>query len=201
MKRIIFIFAVSALVLPGFLIQAQDAQARLDEAFASYHREDLENARFSLQEALNEINRAIGTKILEALPSEMNGMSKVDEGDDVTGANLGFAGLFVHRSYKGDSRDASIEIISDSPMLAGINIILTMPGFMTSDPNQKRIKISNYKALLTRNTDGEGKVSYDVQVPFKSSLLTFQCSGIEDEDEVVEMVNMIPVDMIVEITE
>ena len=131
----------------------------------------------------------------------MNGMSKVDDEDNVTGANMGVAGLYVHRSYKGNSRDASIEILSDSPMMAGINTILTMPGFMTSDPNQKRIKVSKHKALLTRSTDDEGKVSYEVQVPFSSSMMTFQCSGVDDENEVVEMANAIGVDRILEISE
>lgn len=201
MKKIIIILAVSLLTLPGIKIQAQDVQARLDEAAISYKSEDLQDARFSLQEALNEINQVVGAEILEALPSEMNGMSKVDDEDNVTGANMGVAGLYVHRSYKGDSRDASIEILSDSPMMAGINTILTMPGFMTSDPNQKRIKVSKHKALLTRSTDDEGNVSYEVQVPFSSSMMTFQCSGVDDENEVVEMVNAIGVDRILEISE
>jgi hypothetical protein len=91
--------------------------------------------------------------------------------------------------------------VSDSPMLAGINTLLAMPGFMTSDSNQKRKKISNYKALMTRNADEEGRVSYDVQVPLSSSLLTFQCSGFEDENEVLKMANAIPVDKILSISE
>jgi hypothetical protein len=74
-----------------------------------------------------------------------------------------------------------------------------MPGFMTSDENQKRIKIEGYKALLTRNADNEGTVSYDLQMPFSGSLLTFQCTGIEDENEVIGMANSIPVDEIVTI--
>ena len=193
--------ACLAILSAGPGLKAQDVQSRLDEAADSYGKKDLENTRFSLQEALNEINQAIGKEILAVLPSELNGMSKVEDGDNVTGVNVGFAGLFVHRSYKDESHEADIDLMSDSPMLAGINAVLAMPGFMTSDPNQKRIKISNYKALLTRNTDEEGHVSYDVQVPLSGTLLTFQCSGFEDENEVVKMAGTIPVDKILSISE
>ena len=83
--------------------------------------------------------------------------------------------------------------------MAGINTILAMPGFMTSDENQKRIKVNGYKALITRNPDSGGTVSYDLQIPFSGSLLTFQCTGIDDEEAVIGMANKIPIDEIVSI--
>jgi hypothetical protein len=196
MKKILFLITFTVLTLPGAIITAQEVTESLDEALTSYRSDDLENTRFALQEALNGINQAIGREILALLPDEMNGMSKVEAGDDVTGVNTGFAGLFISRSYTGEDRSASIDVVSDSPLLAGINTILAMPGFMTADENQKRIRIEGYKALLTRNTDNNGMVSYDLQMPFSGSLLTFQCSGIEDENEVIDMAGRIPVDKI-----
>ena len=199
MKKIRILITIALLILPGTFISAQEVTASLDEALSSYKSDNLEDARFALQGALTGINQAIGTEILAILPDEMNGMSKVEEGDDVTGINTGFAGLFISRSYTADNSNASIEIVSDSPLLAGINTLLAMPGFMTSDENQKRIKIEGYKALLTRNTENDGMVSYDLQMPFSGSLLTFQCAGIENENEVIGMANRIPVDEIVAI--
>lgn len=199
MKKKLIILTIAFFAIPGTFILAQEVTASLDEALSSYKSDNLEDTRFALQGALREINQAIGREILAILPDEMNGMSKVEAGDDVTGVNTGFAGLFISRAYTAEDRDASIEIVSDSPLLAGINTILAMPGFMTSDENQKRIKIEGYKALLTRNTDNEGMVSYDLQMPFSGSLLTFQCTGIEDENEVIGMANRIPVDEIVSI--
>ncbi len=200
MKKILTLLTIAVFTVPGAFINAQEVTASLDEALSSYKSDNLEDARFALQGALNGINQAIGKDILAILPDEMNGMSKIEEGDNVTGVNTGFAGLFISRSYTAESSNASIEIVSDSPLLAGINTILAMPGFMTSDENQKRIKIEGYKALLTRNTDSEGMVSYDLQMPFSGSLLSFQCEGIEDENEVIGMANRIPVDEIVAIT-
>ena len=200
MKKIQILITIAVLTIPGTFISAQEVTASLDEALSSYKSDNLEDARFALQGALTGINQAIGKEILAILPDEMNGMSKVEAGDNVTGVNTGFAGLFVSRSYSAEDKNASIEIMSDSPLLAGINTILAMPGFMTGDENQKRIKVEGYKALLTRNSDSEGRVSYDLQMPFSGSLLTFQCAGIEDENEVIGMANRIPVDEIVAIT-
>jgi hypothetical protein len=199
MKKIQFLLIIALFGIPDAFISAQEVTTTLDEALSSYKSDNLEDARFALQGALNGINQAIGKEILAILPDEMNGMSKVETGDDVTGINIGFAGLFISRSYTAEDRNASIEIVSDSPLLAGINTILAMPGFLTTDENQKRIKIEGYKALLTRNTDGEGMVSYDLQMPFSGSLLTLQCDGIEDENEVITMAKKIPVDEIITI--
>jgi hypothetical protein len=199
MKKIRILLTVAVYSFTGVFMNAQEVTASLDGALSSYQSGHLEDARFALQGALAGINQAIGREILAILPDEMNGMSKIETGDDVTGVNTGFAGLFISRSYAAENRNASIEIVSDSPLLAGINTLLAMPGFMTSDENQKRIKIEGYKALLTRNTDNEGMVSYDLQMPFSGSLLTFQCSGFEDENEVIGMANKIPVDEIVAI--
>jgi hypothetical protein len=200
MKKLLFI-TVLLILIPGIILQAQDVQARLDEASSSYESGNLENARFALQEALNELNQVIGKEILDLLPAEMNGMAKVEESDNVTGS-AGFAGLYVNRSYALDTTaSSSIEIVSDSPMLASINAMMTMPAFMSSDPNQKRVKIGNYKALLTKDTDDQGMVSYDIQLPFGSSLLTFSTEGIDDEDQVIDMVNSLPIEEIVELTQ
>jgi hypothetical protein len=199
MKKIQILLTAALMTITGAMVNAQEVPASLDNALSSYQSENLEDARFALQGALNGINQAIGKEILALLPEEMNGMARVETGDDVTGINTGFAGLFISRSYSAEDRNASIEIVSDSPLLAGINTILAMPGFLTSDENQKRIKIEGYKALLTRNTDGEGQVSYDLQMPFSGSLLTFQCAGIEDENEVIGMASGIPVNEIVAI--
>ena len=200
MKKILIAITAGCLLLPMTTVNAQDIQSGLDKALSSYNSENLEDARFALQQALNDINQAIGREVLNLLPAEMNGMSRLDQEDNVTGTSSGFAGLYVNRSYQGENRDATIEIVSDSPMLGAVSTLLNLPGFMTSDPNQKRIKLSNYKALMTKEVPDSGLVSYNIQMPFENSLMTFSCRGVENEDEVIEIANRIPVDKIVKIT-
>ena len=134
------------------------------------------------------------------LPATMGDLPAVAAEDNVTGSSLGFAGLYVNRTYQGTDKSGKIEIVSDSPILAGLNTILAMPMLMGSDPNQKRIKISGYKALLQKNSDDTGKISWTVQVPFNQSLLTFSCEGFDNENDVIAMANTIPIDKIVKIS-
>jgi len=190
MKNLFTLLAI--VVLMATNMQAQEAEAYLDNASSEYTSGNLENARFNLQQMLQEINHAIGRDILALLPDNLAGMEKLEEQDNVTGMNSSFAGLFVNRRYTDESHDASIEIVSDSPLLSGINIMLNMPIFLGTDPNQKRIKIDGQKALLTKNTSEEGTVSYNVQLAFGSTLFTFNCNGFEDEADVTGMLENIP---------
>jgi hypothetical protein len=72
---------------------------------------------------------------------------------------------------------------------------------MAADPNQKRIKVDGYKALMSRDEKGDGTYSYSLQLPFGNSLMTFECDSIAEESEFIKMAESIPVEGIVEIAE
>lgn len=191
MKNLFIIAAFMA--LPLLALQAQDMDARLNTAKSEYKSGNYENARFELQQALMEINQAVGRDILDMLPDHLAGMDKMEDQDNVTGiSNNMFGGLFVNRYYKAENRDASVEIVGDSPMIGSLNVLLNMPNFMVSDPNQKRIKVDGQKALLTKSSDTEERVSYQVQMIFGSTLFTLNCNGIDSENEVIAMLDKIP---------
>ena len=197
-----------SLIITAFILfaavefmQAQEVTANLNEASSAYQSGDLENARFALQEALNGINQAIGQEIINKLPLKLGEMNSVEDSDNVTNTNMGFAGLYVERDYKGETSEASFTIISDSPMIAAISSLLTMSVFTATSPDQKRIKVDGYKALLTRNEGDEGNVSYDCQLPFGNSLMTLTTHGISEEKAVIGMMESIPVAEIVKISQ
>jgi hypothetical protein len=200
MKTILSVIALF-LVL-AFTVSAQEeVNEKLENASSYYDSGDLENARFELQEALSGVNKAIGEAILEIMPESFGGMEAVPEADNVMGTNNAFAGLTVNREYKGESRSASFGILSDSPMLATVSSLLNMSVLFAGDPNQKRIKIDGYKALMTREESSDGEISYSLQLPFGNSLMTFDCSGVDDEDEFVSLAEAIPVGEIVDIAQ
>lgn len=175
---------------------SQQVESTLHEAQSAYRAGNLEAARYALQQAINEVDLAIGREVLALLPASLGGMTKDDADDKVASASMGFAGLYVHRYYRAEeTRSADVQILADSPLLAGINAILALPAFV-SDASQKRIRVANYRALMQRNEDSSGQVSWDIQVPFGSSLMTLQIKGVEDENAVVAMANTIPVEQI-----
>ncbi len=184
------------LCLVAGTLYPQNFESKLSEAQSAYKSGKLDDARMALQEALNEINITIGKEILALLPETMKDLSFDAAQDGVNGTGLGYAGLYVSRTYgqTENKKSASIVIITDSPLLAGINSILSLPAIMTSgaDSDQKRIKVGTYKALLQINEAEDGTINYDVQVPFGNSLLTFHCDGYSETD-VTAMANTIPV--------
>lgn len=175
---------------------AQQVESSLNEAQSAYRSGNLEGARYALQQAMNEVDLAIGRAVLALLPASLGGMHKAGDDDKVAAASMGFAGLYVQRYYRAEeTRSADVQILADSPLLAGVNAILALPAFV-GDASQKRIRVANYRALMQRNEDSTGSVSWDIQVPFGSSLMTLQVKGIEDEGAVIAMANTIPVDQI-----
>jgi hypothetical protein len=179
---------------------AQEVDSKLSEARSAYRGGNLDDARFALQQALQEVDMAIGKEVLKMLPTKVGNLAFAEDADNVAGVGGSFVGLHISRNYgkSDETTNANVQIMSDSPLLAGINAILSLPmiGGM-GDPNQKRIRVDGYRGLLQKS-DSEGRISYDVQIPFASSLLTFRCEGISNENDVMSMINSIPVSKIAE---
>lgn len=191
MKKIIILILL-AIGMQG--LPAQEVESSLGEARQAWDKGELENTRHALQQALYELDIAIGKEILKLLPENMGTMQYKEEKEEVGSASLGYAGLYVSRAYTGhEDTDASLQIIADSPLLAGVNALLALP--VIGDPNRKRIRVGTYRAVLIKSEDDDGALSWGVQVPFGASLLNFSVNGVT-EKEVVDMANTIPLEQI-----
>ena len=125
------------------------------------------------------------------LPEKLETLNSNISNDNVGGAS-GFAGIVIHRDYGTGDKTASIDIIGNSPLMGSINAILSLP-FVASGGNQKVIKLQGYKALLQKNTDTEtNKITYELQVPLNSSLLTLKADKAT-EDEIMKYAATLPV--------
>ncbi len=197
MKQILL--SIVALGFGFSLLTAQEVDKQLGDARTAYRSGDLQESRFALQQALNEIDKAIGAEILTILPTRLSALGAIAGSDNVTSA--AYVGLFVTRNYENNdkSQTATVTIIGDSPMMAGINAILSLP-MIASDPNQKRIRVGGYRGLLQRNTDETGIVSWEAQIPVGSTLFTLSTKGIAEERNVTEMLNTIKIDEIAKLT-
>lgn len=180
-------------------LTAQEVGNQLNDAHRAYNSGNLHEARAALRQAIYEIDISIGREILKLLPESIEQMHFNKAEDNV--ASAGIAGIIVNRSYANEDRSqqASLDIISDSPMLAGINSLLALPMF-GSDPNQKRIRIGSRRALLEKSEDDNGVISWNVHLPMGSTLLTFNWAGTESEKDVTDFMNTLPVDEIVRLT-
>jgi hypothetical protein len=181
------------LVICALIVNAQDFAKNLSSAKSSYASGDLENARFSMQQMITDLDLLIGKDILKLLPMKMDAMSSNSASDNVT-ANTGLAGVMIHRDYGTAQKTCSIEIMNNSPLITSMNAILAIPFMANSgDGTQKVIKLSGYKAILQKsvNTD-DNTTDFTLQVPLNSTLLTFSVPKSTEAD-VLRLANTIPV--------
>ena len=180
-------------------LSAQEVSKQLHEAGSAYDAGNLQETRMALQQTIHELDMAIGNEILKALPATLHNMPIDQEKDNVSSA--GDLGLFISRRYAAPENDhyISIEIIGDSPMISGVNALLSLPVFV-GDRNQKRVRLGSRRALLQKNEGQDGINSWDVQVPMGSTLLIFSLRGDMDENTVTELAATLPLDQIERLT-
>ncbi len=201
----IFISMITLGLCVTMMAEAQEFDKSLASAKSAYQAGNLDDARFNLENALREVDAAIGREILKVLPTALGGLNSDPKNDQVTGMSGAlFGGLYVNRSYGNpEGKTAEVNIISDSPMLAGINAILAMPSIMnTGDSNQKVVKVQGYKSLLTREADDNNQTAgYQLQIPFGNSMLTLDYNGAISETEMLKLGNSLPLDKIIKLAQ
>ena len=199
MKKISFaIIALLSFITAS--AQQQEFAKHLAEARTAYAAGKLDDSRFAMQQMMQELDIITGKEVLKLLPTKMMNDNALTASDNVTGAS-GFFGVLIHREYgvaakdnAADSlmsRNISLEIISNSPLIGTLNAMLSLP-FMGNNPDQKIIKINGYKALVTKNSGSNDTPEYELQLPLNNSLVTLRAPG-RSQDDVIKMANTLPV--------
>jgi len=200
-----FLYPVLALSLFCNLSMGQNkASSAIATARTTYATGDLEDTRFKLQQALEAIDEAIAKEILALLPEQMGNLPIVGE-DNYTGNVTGITGLYVNRTYadpNDPSKSVEVTLLNDSPLLAGVNTFLNNPivGGLTGS-KRKRIKVDGYKGSMENETVEGGDPSYAINIPFGNSLLTLNIDGITDENQVLQMINTVPMSQIAQVAQ
>jgi hypothetical protein len=198
MKNIYYLFILLSLSTASI---AQDFNKNVAAARNSYAAGNLEEARFAMQQMLNDLDMAIGREVLKMLPAKMGSFSSNAANDNVT-ANTGLTGVVIRREYGTGEKILNLDLMSNSPLVASINAILSIP-FMgnSGDGTQKVIRIDGYKGMLQKTVDEETKkTDYTLQVPIGSTLLTFTAPDTSEE-EVIRMANTIPLSQITKLVQ
>ncbi len=184
------IFILSLIVLSMTTIKAQDLKKQITTAQTSYAAGNLQETHFALQQMMQEMDMTIGKEILKLLPAKLDTLKPMAKEDNVL-AN-GMLGATTQRVYGNENRRAEVQVISNSPIAASLNSLLTLP-YMNNDGKTKTIKVQGYKARLTK--EGDSKDAYTLEIPFSNSLLTLKVSG-SNETEITAFMNSFPLSKI-----
>jgi hypothetical protein len=180
---------------------AQDFTKAMATAKTAYNAGKLEDAHFALQQAMQEVDLVIGREVLKLLPPKMDVM-EINAKDDNVASNVGFVGATIHRVYEKASRRADISIISNSPLVAMMNMTLNTPllGGMMNDGKTKTVKVQGYKGRLEKQTGSNDKNNYELQIPLGSALFTFKVDDCTDS-QILGLADTIPLQKIAKLIE
>jgi hypothetical protein len=186
----------------GFITWAQDFDKNIATARSTYSSGNLQDSRFAMEQALRDLDMAIGKEVLKVLPTKLGALAANEKEDNVTGTG-NYVGLYVQRYYGADPKRGSVEIINNSPMINSLNAILSMPviGGMMRDENQKMVKIQGYKSILNKQVNSDtGKTNYELQIPMNNTLVTVKMDD-SNEGEITAAANTIPLSKIVQMAQ
>lgn len=184
-----------------FSLTAQDFNKNLASARTSYSSGNLEDARFAMQQMMNDIDIIIGKEVIKLLPAKLETLGANVKNDNVT-ANTGLAGVVIHRDFGATEKTANLDIMSNSPLIGSLNAILALPFIGNSgDGTQKVVKVQGYKGVLQKSVNTEtNKTDYTLQIPLNNTLLTLTATDT-NEAEVLKMANAIPIPQIVKLVQ
>ena len=158
---------------------ADDVEEAVKEGLAYYKEGDYSSAAGSLEYAAQLIRQMKGGELESFLPAPLPGWTAEDASSQAMGAAMFGGGVTAERSYrKGDSR-ATVQFVTDSPMLQGMMMMITNPAMAAADGGKLK-KIKGQKAVIKYD---ESAQRGDIQLVVANSILvTVEGRNISKED-------------------
>lgn len=151
----------------------------VEEAMAYYADGDYAGAAGSLDYAAQLIRQKRGEGMTALLPDPLDGWAAADATSQAAGAALFGGGTSAERAYTRGDASVSIKIMTDSPMLQGVAMMLNNPMFASADGG-KLERINKQKALVKYDAeDRSGSISLMVA---GTVLVTLEGDDVELED-------------------
>lgn len=161
-----------------------DVNNSIKSAKTAYDAKNYVDARYSVRQAILDVELEIGQNILKSFPDKADGLSKDEKEDLVNSSGVGFSGLTIQRVYRTESKELSVNIMNDAVMLMGINMYLNNPGYASNDNENKakQVQFNEYRGLLQYDK-GSG---YTLSVPFgQNSLFVVKGVNYKNENELM----------------
>ncbi|WP_456386383.1 hypothetical protein [Desulfolithobacter sp.] len=183
MKRV---FAAFLCLWFGTFPFADNAAASGDEvvsiikqAVHQYEQGDYAGAASNLDYAAQMIRQKKGRKIQEALPEPMAGWQAEQASAQAVGSAMFGGGVTVSRTYTRGDAEVVVSIVTDSPLMQSMMMMVNNPMFAGADGGSLQI-IKGHKAIVKYDGgDQTGEVSMVVGNKF---MVTVVGDGVKRED-------------------
>ena len=157
MKKI-FALLTAVFVLLSGVAYGDEVTEAINEALKSYKDGKFSDAMTSLTYASQLIGQKKGSDLQAFLPQPLGGWQANEATSQSMGAAMFGGGVSAERRYTKDSGSVTVQIVTDSPMLQGMMMMLANPAMAGADGG-KMEKIAGEKAIVKYNAqDKNGKI-------------------------------------------
>lgn len=178
----LFTSSIVSLCAAAFLtsaasLRADDVTDSIDEAIKAYKAKDFAAAAQSLDAAAQLVRQKRGELFKGLLPDAPSGWKAEDASSQSAGAAMFGGGVTAERRYTKGDLSMTVKIITDSPMMQAVIMMMGNPMFANADGG-KLERIKGQKAIL-KNKDGNGSVNVVVN---GTLLVQIEGSQVTDAD-------------------
>lgn len=176
--RLIFLFIVLSFSWQTSFAN-DDVLNVVEEAVKQYKEGDFAEAASNLDYASQLVRQKKSEKMKELLPQPLEGWQALAANAQAVGAAIFGGGLTVSREYKKGSSIITVEIISDSPVLQSVMMMLNNPMFAGASGGRLET-INDQRAIVKYNPNSkEG----DINIIFSGKfMVTIKGQDVQKED-------------------
>ena len=145
--RRLFVLCIGFSIFISGTVWADEITDSIKEAVGYYKAGNLVEAANSLDYASQLIRQKRSGELKTFLPGPLDGWSAGDIKSNAAGAGYLGGMISARREYRKEKSSVSIEIITDSPALQSMAMLLSNPAYATADGG-KLTKINGQKAII-----------------------------------------------------
>ena len=152
MRPIRILAALALTLLIAGPAAADEIVEQIQQAIELYQAGDFAGAAGELEFAAAQIRQLRAGELSGALPEPLAGWTADDAQTAAMGAAMFGGGTSASRSYNQESASVEVQILTDSPMLQSLAMMLNNPMILTSS-GQKLVRVQGNKAALEWDGD------------------------------------------------
>lgn len=176
---------------------SQELIAVLDNAQTEFDNQKYSSARYSIQQALVEIELQMGELVLAAMPRSVRGQDYDPDADEVISTGVGFIGLDISREYPSDEGMISAQIANNAAMMTPYTMALSSPTMISQNEDMKSVTVNGKRGILELDAYND---RFKLILPFgQSSALLLECETCQNESEVLDAASQFDLDGYLEI--
>jgi len=176
MKKVLINTSIALMMISSTVV-ADEIQDVLGEATEAYSKGDYVQVKEDLNYVLELLKQKKGDSLKTMLPEALNGWIAEDAKTETAGSAMFGGGTSIDRIYKKDDSKITISIITDSPLMQSIGMMIANPMFASGG---KLKRINREKTMIKYNPKQQsGEVTLIVDKRF---MISVKGINITEED-------------------